>query len=421
MPIPGRFQFDLYILLAFTLTTALAPTSVFVSKQTEFRPSSMAIRDLAWFLRACIGYMIISSLEILVPGERMTFFFSSIGHLFIASVPTWWFLFSIEYAAKDRFARVLRRFLWIGPIIVFLIVATNPYHRLYWSEWRFMEVGPYSIIRSRAYGPLFWVVWLYLQSIVIGGTAAVLNVNFRNAQSVNRQTFIVSVGALIPILINGVFVLRIIPGFHKDFTSISFALAALVLTLGVFYHKLFDLVPIARRVLVEALSDPLIALDENNRIVDANPAARRICYIEDKEIGSFARRNPFLAETLDRLATVEGHAVEASPNGTRWYEVRAEVVRAGSRSLRLLALRDITERRLLVERLSAALSEIRSLEGIIPICARCKKIRDDSGYWQQVESYVSSHTRAQFSHGICPDCRKEVYPDLEEEPEPSAR
>jgi hypothetical protein len=67
----------------------------------------------------------------------------------------------------------------------------------------------------------------------------------------------------------------------------------------------------------------------------------------------------------------------------------------------------------LIERLSRALTDIRTLEGIVPICVSCKKVRDDTGFWQQVESYVSSHTMAEFSHGICPDCSARLYPDLD--------
>ncbi|MHB8091437.1 MAG: GAF domain-containing protein [Syntrophales bacterium] len=63
-------------------------------------------------------------------------------------------------------------------------------------------------------------------------------------------------------------------------------------------------------------------------------------------------------------------------------------------------------------RLQQALDEVKTLRGIVPICANCKKIRDDKGYWNQVEKYVSDHTEAQFSHGICPDCVQKLYPEL---------
>ena len=65
----------------------------------------------------------------------------------------------------------------------------------------------------------------------------------------------------------------------------------------------------------------------------------------------------------------------------------------------------------LVKQLQEALANIKTLSGLLPICARCKKIRDDSGYWQQIEEYISQKSEAQFSHSICPECAAELYPD----------
>lgn len=62
--------------------------------------------------------------------------------------------------------------------------------------------------------------------------------------------------------------------------------------------------------------------------------------------------------------------------------------------------------------LEEALANVKTLSGFLPICANCKKIRDDEGYWQQVEVYVRSRTDVQFSHGICPDCMILLYPDF---------
>jgi len=62
-------------------------------------------------------------------------------------------------------------------------------------------------------------------------------------------------------------------------------------------------------------------------------------------------------------------------------------------------------------KLEKAYREIKTLRGIIPICAFCKKVRNDGGFWEQVEAYISEHSEALFSHGICPDCMKELYPD----------
>ncbi len=76
---------------------------------------------------------------------------------------------------------------------------------------------------------------------------------------------------------------------------------------------------------------------------------------------------------------------------------------------RMLEMQD--QLRANVTELRQALDQIKTLRGIVPICANCKRIRDDQGYWNQVEAYIREHTEAQFSHGICPDCIKILYPD----------
>lgn len=70
------------------------------------------------------------------------------------------------------------------------------------------------------------------------------------------------------------------------------------------------------------------------------------------------------------------------------------------------------EREELIAKLEKAVNEIKQLQGIIPICASCKKIRDDKGAWNQLEAYISEHSEARFSHGICPECAARLYPEL---------
>jgi CheY-like chemotaxis protein len=70
------------------------------------------------------------------------------------------------------------------------------------------------------------------------------------------------------------------------------------------------------------------------------------------------------------------------------------------------------ERAALLRQLQEALASIKTLRGLLPICAACKKIRDDQGYWNQLEAYLSQHSDIQFTHGICPDCARQRYPDL---------
>ena len=71
------------------------------------------------------------------------------------------------------------------------------------------------------------------------------------------------------------------------------------------------------------------------------------------------------------------------------------------------------ERERLIADLKEALVEVRTLSGLLPICSSCKKIRDDKGYWNQIESFISAHSEAEFSHGICPECARRLYPGLD--------
>ncbi len=71
-----------------------------------------------------------------------------------------------------------------------------------------------------------------------------------------------------------------------------------------------------------------------------------------------------------------------------------------------------TEREELIKELKLSLEKVKTLSGFLPICASCKKIRDDKGYWNQIESYISSHSEAEFSHGVCPECAEKLYPEL---------
>jgi PAS domain S-box-containing protein len=85
-----------------------------------------------------------------------------------------------------------------------------------------------------------------------------------------------------------------------------------------------------------------------------------------------------------------------------------------------IVLRDITERKRqekerlrLIDELKEALKRVKTLNGLLPICASCKKIRNDGGYWEQVETYIRTRSNAEFTHGICPDCVRRLYPEYQ--------
>jgi PAS domain S-box-containing protein len=112
--------------------------------------------------------------------------------------------------------------------------------------------------------------------------------------------------------------------------------------------------------------------------------------------------------------------VKHKKRGSVWLEINKQPYQQDGKMSGLIGVaRDVTgpvaleqEREKLIADLQAALASIKTLKGLLPICSSCKKVRDDQGYWQQIEFYVSARSEAEFSHGICPDCAKHLYPGL---------
>jgi uncharacterized PurR-regulated membrane protein YhhQ (DUF165 family) len=126
---------------------------------------------------------------------------------------------------------------------------------------------------------------------------------------------------------------------------------------------------------------------------------------------------PLLYLYLDWQNKKAGIAIENRPVMSILREasqIRVELSRAQQEITRRKQVEK--EKELLIQDLQLALSEVKTLRGFLPICANCHKVRDDQGYWQQIEAYIQQHSAATFTHGICPDCAKNLYPGYENEP-----
>ncbi len=111
----------------------------------------------------------------------------------------------------------------------------------------------------------------------------------------------------------------------------------------------------------------------------------------------------------------EKTGIEAVKEGAQDYLVKDQINgRLLAKSIRYAIERKRieNEKQRLIGELRDAMARVKVLSGLLPICSSCKKIRDDRGYWNQIESFVREHSEAEFSHGICPDCARKLYPEL---------
>ncbi|HUT66195.1 MAG TPA: PAS domain S-box protein [Spirochaetota bacterium] len=160
--------------------------------------------------------------------------------------------------------------------------------------------------------------------------------------------------------------------------------------------------------IVEKYTDGLIVLDYEWRVHFANPVAVHF-FTHDKNVLAGGRfdhtmKNKKSAEVVITRLNGKPGTGEMRKTNTEWEGKPAY----------LISIRDVTGPKKLVEELTRAIGSIRTLRGLLPICSHCKKIRNDKGYWEQIETYISLHSEAEFSHGLCPDCVAKYYPQIKD-------
>ncbi|MGD8624136.1 MAG: response regulator [Anaerolineae bacterium] len=153
----------------------------------------------------------------------------------------------------------------------------------------------------------------------------------------------------------------------------------------------------------QALRPDVVLMDIKMPKMDGLTAARQI---QDCCPTPVVLLTAFESQDLVELATEAGvGAYLIKPPQAR--EMRRAIAIARARFEDMVALRRLNAE------LQEALTQVKLLSGLLPICASCKRIRDDDGHWQPIESYIRDRSEARFSHGLCTDCAQELYPDLD--------
>lgn len=183
------------------------------------------------------------------------------------------------------------------------------------------------------------------------------------------------------------------------------------------------------RLLFENCMDGIMKTAPDGSILDANPAACQIFERTREEILAIGRdglidasdpRLPALLEQRRLTGKAHGELIGRRRDGSLFPVEFSSVVfkNPEGEARTCLIIRDISgrkaseqERERLILELKDAIARVKGLSGLLPICASCRRIRDHDNRWHNLESYIRDHTEADFSHGICPDCRRRLYPE----------
>ena len=184
---------------------------------------------------------------------------------------------------------------------------------------------------------------------------------------------------------------------------------------------------------LNALPDLLFEVDCLGHIYEFHSARQELLYARPEEfIGKKVKEILPREPTAIIMSAIKRAAKKGSDFGAtyslkmtkslNWFElsIAAKKVREDHHDRFVVLVRDITKRKQaemekekLIFELKEAMSKIKMLSGLLPICASCKKIRDKKGNWHQLEIYIRDHSKAEFTHGICPKCAARLYPDPE--------
>ncbi|GAB4438744.1 MAG: hypothetical protein OHK0040_10250 [bacterium] len=176
-----------------------------------------------------------------------------------------------------------------------------------------------------------------------------------------------------------------------------------------------------KELIFNNISEGVVFLDKYGKIKDCNPAFLKIVGKErgeviNEECHKIVHSNnckPEFCIYEKAKHSKKRESIELELKG-RWYNFSIDPIVENDEVVGAVHLfNDITELKNKIEELKKALDEIELLSGLIPICANCKKIRNDEGYWERLDEYFTKHSNILFSHGICPDCAKKLYPDID--------
>ena len=338
------------------------------------RRSAPGTRPLALINVAAAFWELTYALMWASPDLGAEIFWLNATYLGVVIIPTAYLVFVLQFSGHDRWLTPRRlALLSIEPVLTLILVWTNPYHHWFYTSFSQEQAGPFVVLLWKR-GLWFWVNVAYSYPLLLVAFIILVRA-FTHARGPYRwQMGITLVGSFIPWAANIFTESGLSPFGNLDLTPVAFSLMGLMLAFALVRYRLFDLVPIARSLIMEKMSDGIVVLDAQDRVIDINPAARRLTGFQDSFVGKLGgdifSAWPEMVNLYRVLYTAHAEVKTASDPG-RYVDLQIGPIHDERNRLlgRVITLRDITplkksEQNLLTanENLQEKYAEIQELQ-----------------------------------------------------------
>jgi diguanylate cyclase (GGDEF)-like protein/PAS domain S-box-containing protein len=262
--------------------------------------------------------------------------------------------FILQYTGHGKWVNKPRLFFFFSiPIVTQIIIATNPLHHLFLIDVGFSLDGILMGIDSVVYGPLFWVHTVYSYLLVMLGVFLIVRMAVGSFRLYRSQAWFMVIGIIPPLAASVIDAFLLIPGLRHSLAPIGFAVMGLCFAGAMFWHKMLEIVPVARSIVVESMSDAMIVVDNVDKVVDINPSAQRFLGLENaliigRPIGEVFNQWNDLLMRAEIKSDVESEICFGPPDNERYFDIRISPLKINGKNHgeRIIILRDITQRKL---------------------------------------------------------------------------